>query len=224
MFRFLREETWMRHKLNEAGVSGESSGADRVRRGAMAACDARNLLCLWVTTCVIAGTGAGLGSRLRASHALEATPWEDGNGWREGFGPQTLSAFDGTVRTMCFRGDDLLVGGDFTKAGGKDVGHVVRWTGVGWVPFSDGPDGSVRALVAHNGCILAGGSFESAASKPSGPLSEWCDGTWWGVGPWDVFDLSDYVGAFVVHENEVVVGGRFGAPVDSCSCEREHDN
>src|SRR5690606_40486997 len=88
---------------------------------------------------------------------------------------ETLAVFDG----------DLIVGGPFRTAGGREVNSVARWDGEDWFPLS-GPDGvgvdtgapSVVALEVFDGALVAGGWFDTAGGVVVNHVARW-DGTTW---------------------------------------------
>jgi hypothetical protein len=63
------------------------------------------------------------------------------------------------VRAVTVSGNDLIVGGDFTTAGGLNIQHIARWNGTVWSQVGSGVDGPVLALARIGNEIHAGGSF-----------------------------------------------------------------
>jgi hypothetical protein len=53
---------------------------------------------------------------------------------------------------------DLVVGGEFTTAGGVAANNIAQWNGASWAPLGSGVNGLVYALAAlPNGDLVAGG-------------------------------------------------------------------
>jgi hypothetical protein len=74
---------------------------------------------------------------------------------------------------------DVVVGGQFTAAGGVAANKIARWNGVAWSPLGAGMDGRVRALLAlPNGDVVAGGEFTTAGGLGASRIARW-DGTSW---------------------------------------------
>ncbi|MBZ0149912.1 MAG: hypothetical protein K8J09_00160 [Planctomycetes bacterium] len=74
---------------------------------------------------------------------------------------------------------DLVVGGNFTQAGGSAATGIARWDGAGWSPIGGGVVGTVNAFAElGNGELLIGGSFAVAGGVPASRVARW-DGTAW---------------------------------------------
>jgi trimeric autotransporter adhesin len=81
---------------------------------------------------------------------------------------------------------DLLVGGNFSRAGSAVATNVARWDGEEWHPFGDGlGDGvsSVLALEIHEGRLYAGGTFEASGAATLESIAVWTGTAWENVGP-----------------------------------------
>jgi hypothetical protein len=72
----------------------------------------------------------------------------------------------------------LIVGGDFTKAGGNPVGYLAKWDGSTWSEFGGGMDNWVRSLALINGEIYAGGSFTKAGNDSVNRFAKWNGAHW----------------------------------------------
>lgn len=86
-------------------------------------------------------------------------------------------------------GTGLLVGGDFTTAGGTTSPNFARWTGSQWVSMGGGvglAGESVRTIAQHdegNGpALYVGGSFSTASGSAAANLARWTGSAWAGVG------------------------------------------
>ncbi|NJL70077.1 MAG: cadherin-like domain-containing protein [Candidatus Competibacteraceae bacterium] len=77
----------------------------------------------------------------------------------------------------------LLVGGDFTQAGGESASRIAQWDGDSWLPFGSGFNGTVRVLKKlANGTIYAGGSFTTAGGASISYLAKWDGSEWTALG------------------------------------------
>ena len=91
------------------------------------------------------------------------------------------SVVNGAVRAMAEFGGDLVVGGDFTRAGGAPASNVARWDGTAFSPLGLGLDGSVRALAVFGDSLYAGGLFETAGGVATRGLARWDGAAWHSV-------------------------------------------
>ncbi len=98
----------------------------------------------------------------------------DGERWH------TLGDVDGTVFALVMAGDNLYIGGDFTRAGGIAASHVARYnlTSKQWFALDSGVNSTVYTLLLHQGKLYAGGEF-SAAGLTNAHGVAWWDGTNW---------------------------------------------
>jgi hypothetical protein len=113
----------------------------------------------------------------------DGTAWHplgDGINFNVGAPNDNLDPYDMAVAPN----GDLIVVGDFSKAGTVNVGGVARWNGTTWGPLFPGDvgaNGPVRAVeVLPNGDIAIAGDFTSVGGQPharfavysaSGPVS-----------------------------------------------------
>lgn len=82
--------------------------------------------------------------------------------------PHQLDIFDG----------DLIVCGNFAKAGGQTVNGIARWDGSAWSAFGEGFNGTVYGTGVFNGVLYAGGSFSASGNTALGNIARW-NGTAW---------------------------------------------
>jgi hypothetical protein len=163
---------------------------------------------------LIAGGGfmyAG-GNLVRGIARWNGTDWLPLTG-PSGTGVMTRS-LDFVASLAVFNGS-LIVGGQFLRAGGKDVNHIARWTGTDWFPLT-GPSGTgvnaaaVWALTSYNGALAVGGGFTEAGGVPANRVARW-NGTAWsalgtGVG---TGELTADTMALAVYNGALVAGGYF---------------
>jgi hypothetical protein len=78
---------------------------------------------------------------------------------------------------------DLLVGGNFTAAGGVGANRIARWNGSTWSALGSGILGvdasTVSALlVLPGGDLIAGGYFTTAGGLPANNIARWNGSAW----------------------------------------------
>ncbi|MFY1692000.1 hypothetical protein [Plantactinospora sp. WMMB782] len=116
-----------------------------------------------------------------------------------------LAVFDG----------DLIVGGQFLRAGGVTVNHIARWDGTEWYPLA-GPAGtgldvpSVWDLAVHDGALIVGGGFSQAGGTAANRIARWTGSAWSTLGTGfngDVLALTVFDGALVATGGFTQAGG-----------------
>ena len=99
----------------------------------------------------------------------------------------------------------LIVGGQFTVAGGTRANGVAQWDGSKWSALGAGMTERVTALQTFNNNLYAGGYFLQVGGVVVNRTARW-DGTQWlplGGG------MDNFVKSFVVYNNFLVAGGAF---------------
>ncbi|KAJ1482917.1 hypothetical protein T484DRAFT_2629007 [Baffinella frigidus] len=79
---------------------------------------------------------------------------------------------------------EVYAGGAFSKAGGKDLPYIARWSGGAWRAMG-AVDKPVRALVAYRGSVFAGGDFTSAGGRFVGGVARYRTGRGGRLGEWE---------------------------------------
>ncbi len=90
----------------------------------------------------------------------------------------TSGGVTGSVRAIAFDGPDIIVGGDFTAAGGVTANNIARFDGTTWQTFGDGVNGRVRAIHVNGSDVYVGGDFTEASGTTVRGLARW-DGSAW---------------------------------------------
>ena len=122
------------------------------------------------------------------------------------------SGVNGTeVNAIVEYNGDIIVGGEFTTAGGVNVGYIAKWDGMQWSSLAQGVNGPVDALAVFNGNLYVGGTFTTAGGSPANNIAKWDGATWTAMGP----GLDGDVRAMIVYNSELVVGGGFGNAGDN---------
>ena len=112
---------------------------------------------------------------------------------------------------------DLIVGGDFTSAGGVTVNKIARWNGTSWSTLGPGLNGWwAKALaVLPDGGLIAGGAFNwvgPAWGLAVNSITRW-DGTSWsalgtGMG-YATVCCGEVHSLAVLPSGDVIAGGKF---------------
>jgi len=83
-------------------------------------------------------------------------------------------------------GDNLIVGGEFTHAGDKEVNRIALWTGTEWRSFGEGFSAEfpakVQAITTHGEDIFAAGLFTASGSKKLNSIAKWSGEEWEALG------------------------------------------
>ncbi|MGB3967565.1 MAG: hypothetical protein WBO45_12620 [Planctomycetota bacterium] len=125
------------------------------------------------------------------------------------------------VRTLATMANgDLVVGGDFTSAGGQAAPRIARWNGSSWQPLGSF-NGTVSALLPlPNGDLIAGGAFVVAGGVTVGGIARWNGSAWSALGagvslgpgsPGRVLALARLPNGDVIAAGEFTSAGGIGA-------------
>lgn len=108
---------------------------------------------------------------------------------------------------------ELIVSGNFSRAGDRQVNHIVRYDGQNWLPMgpeqSPGTDGSVSDLRVWNGSLIAGGWFSSAGGQEHSGLARWNGLQWEPFSAAGGVDEDEGVSVIEVIGESLYVGGNF---------------
>jgi len=119
------------------------------------------------------------------------------------------------VSALLLDGGDLIVGGDFAKAGSVGATNLARWNGTDWFPVGGGvvgrvalaPPPAVRALLRDGNELLVGGSFVQAGAIPVSGLAGWDGANWSSATSASTTPVE--IAALARQSNQLYVGGRF---------------
>jgi N-acetylneuraminic acid mutarotase len=121
------------------------------------------------------------------------------------------------VRALAVVGNEVVVGGRFTSAGGVSANRVARfntltntWSSLG-TGSSNGVSGNVYALAVVGNEVFVGGLFTSAGGVSANSVARFNTqtNTWSSLGMFSSNGVNDRVSALAVVGNEVYVGGSF---------------
>ncbi len=107
-----------------------------------------------------------------------------------------LTAFNG----------DLIVGGDFTRAGDLPSNRIARWDGSAWRPLGSGMNTRVFGLMALEGGLIASGEFTTAGGESCNRIAMWDGAQWRPLG--SGMNNAVYWG-LAAYNGELIAGGRF---------------
>jgi hypothetical protein len=123
----------------------------------------------------------------------------------------------GSVLALAVVGNEVVVGGSFTSAGGVSANYVARfntqtntWSSLG-TGSSNGVSNTVLALAVVGNEVVVGGSFTSAGGVSANYVARFNTqtNTWSSLGTGSSNGVNELVNALAVVGNEVVVGGSF---------------
>jgi hypothetical protein len=112
---------------------------------------------------------------------------------------------NGHTFALCIFNGKLIMGGDFTTAGGIAASHIAAWDGVTWTALGTGVNGRVRVLYVYNNQLIAGGGFTIAGGKTVNHIARWNGTVWDSLGS----GTSDTVYALNNLNSNLVAGGSF---------------
>ncbi|MBJ7609341.1 MAG: Ig-like domain repeat protein [Candidatus Dormibacteraeota bacterium] len=143
----------------------------------------------------------------------------DGSQWSDvGFG------VDGFVNTIAVSGNNVYVGGQFSRVGDRNhdgtgggiaANNVAMWDGVAWHALgaagSNGTDSSVGGLAVSGSTVYASGGFRHAGGQVVNNIAAWNGTSWVPLGE----GLDGYVRSLAVSGSGLYVGGNFTHVVNS---------
>ncbi len=131
---------------------------------------------------------AGAFAAAGGSQAEKIARW-NGSEWSpliDGTGANGITSAGDVFALRTYAGK-LIVGGNFTIAGGTPARGVVAWDGTNWEPLGDGVNNAVTTLNEYNGALIVGGRF-TTATNPGGTtisanrIASWNGAQWSGLG------------------------------------------
>lgn len=126
---------------------------------------------------------------------------------------------------LCTYGTDLIVSGNFKKAGGQIVNGIARWDGAQWLPMGQGFNSTVYAICVFNGELYAGGDFTLSGGTPLNYIAKW-NGTNWENPGFSLFYINPnnytFIHTLKVLDNKLFISGGFDRAVfgsNTMSCQ-----
>lgn len=97
---------------------------------------------------------------------------------------------------LCKFGMDLIVAGNFLKAGGVTVNGIARWDGSQWHAMGSGFNKAVYSVCVYNGELYAGGEFTQSGPTALKCIAKW-NGTSWVDPGFGIYYSNSGMNAFV---------------------------
>jgi hypothetical protein len=138
------------------------------------------------------------------------------NTWSS-LGTGSQNGVNNIVSALAVVGNEVVVGGYFTSAGGVSANRVARfntltntWSSLG-TGSSNGVNAWVNALAVVGNEVVVGGGFTSAGGVSANYVARFntLTNTWSALGTGSSNGVNQWVNALAVVGNEVVVGGQF---------------
>jgi trimeric autotransporter adhesin len=131
--------------------------------------------------------------------------------WRTAIGQPGLAG--ASVAAILVRGDSVLVGGQFLRAGNVQTRGIALWdrSTKSWSAFPGEFNGEVRAIVSFEGDIIAGGDFNSVDGMMVFGIARWNGSRWDSVGG----GFSRPVDELLVAEETLFAAGGFNYAGDN---------
>jgi len=112
-----------------------------------------------------------------------ATPFHPGNPNLFAWNGTTLSVPGGGVNNavegLGSFGNELIVGGRFTTAGGSPARSIAKWNGSAWSTFGTGVKGTtVKAITTFLGSLVIGGDFNRLQGENADYVARWTGSGW----------------------------------------------
>lgn len=145
----------------------------------------------------------------------------DGSAW-DSLGSGLSGNIAGTApvmypHDMCRFGTDLIVAGNFQKAGGITVNGIARWDGNQWHNLGAGFNGTVYGTAVYNGELYAGGDFTLSGSTALKCIAKW-NGTAWVDPGFRVYynnsNFYSFVHTLKVFNSKLYIAGGFDRVVE----------
>ncbi|WP_348343253.1 T9SS type A sorting domain-containing protein, partial [Ignavibacterium sp.] len=107
----------------------------------------------------------------------------DGISWSDvGGGVSQGTNFQTGVYALASRGNELIVGGNFTIAGSTPANNIAIWNGSQWTALGNGLNGTVRAILVSGNEIYVGGQFTTAGGNLAFSIARWDGANWYPLG------------------------------------------
>src|SRR5215212_8156644 len=151
---------------------------------------------------------AGGAFRYAGAVAADYVARWDGSAWAP-----LGSGLNGRVYALAVSGDNLFVGGTFTRAAGQYANRVARWhiPSNTWYALGSGVSGGdsyVTALAVNGSNLYVGGDFTTAGGQAAHNIARWntITNAWYPLGS----GTDDAVWALAVDaQNAILAGGMF---------------
>lgn len=103
----------------------------------------------------------------------------------------------------------VYAAGQFTGAGGKEVGYIARWDGEEWSAVGGGLDGYVNALAFQGNHLYVGGEFDKAGDVETCRIARWDGKDWYSLAGGMCGENTHVYSIGLGPEDELYAAGRF---------------
>ncbi|MDT0622659.1 PQQ-dependent sugar dehydrogenase [Croceitalea vernalis] len=138
----------------------------------------------------------------------------DGSNWSNLIDSSTSTiGTNNEIRSIAFdENDNLIVGGNFSTAGGKTALRIATWDGNFWGTLGNGTSGFVESIYVTPNYIYAGGNFSIAGNINANRIARWNrnNENWEALGN----GLSGNVSALAYDGTYIYAGGSFETASD----------
>src|SRR4030095_2812356 len=107
------------------------------------------------------------------------------------------------INALVVYNNELIVGGDFTSAGGIAANRIAKWNTTTWFALGLGTNGSVNALAVFNGELIVAGNFTQVGGVGASRIAKWNGSNWNLFG--NNANINDEILALAVYNNELYV-------------------
>ncbi len=126
--------------------------------------------------------------------------------WDRNFG---VPGVDGRICAMAVSGNELYVGGDFSRINALNTTNIARWDGTNWCALGPGLGEQnirgVRALLVADHEVYAAGVFTKSGDRAIAPVAKWNGREWRGLAD----NIAGGVVALAWDGTNLYVGGVF---------------
>lgn len=120
------------------------------------------------------------------------------------------SGTNGEVKAITDYNGNIVIGGNFTTAGGQTVNNIAMWNGTQWMPLGNGLNGYVNSVKVFYGVLYVAGNFTSASGVANtSKLAKWNGTNWQSVT--NIFLSTHELNALEVFNNILYIGGEFNS-------------
>lgn len=86
------------------------------------------------------------------------------------------------INSICKFNEDIIAGGSFLLAGGKQIKRTAKWDGADWDSLAKSPNAYVWKLYSTNNLLFVGGAFDSIGNIKANGIAKWDGNTWTDIG------------------------------------------
>jgi len=125
-----------------------------------------------------------------------------------------FSSFPGNTNSVVRFGNDILIGGVFSRVGSIASKAMARWDGTQWSTMYGGqPSDAVDGIVINNGELYVNGMFDSIGNVSAHGIAKWNGSSWVSLyGNYDFNNAQDGIRKMIFYHNTLYVSGMFRDP------------